>query len=224
MIFTHEDSDHAEGLFHVIEREKILILGYPEIEFSSFGRDLIKELEKQKVSKISLKRGDIFEIDGVKFNVLNPISNGKDYQRANDNNNSLCILLNYKNFSALLSGDIEKESIEEIYKLYPDLIKDITIFKVPHHGSKNSFNLDFFNLLRPKFSIISVGPNSFNHPSKEILDILEGINSNILRTDEDGAIEIETNGYKMKIKNYNFSEMIINLFDNGLKSSFSYPP
>lgn len=224
LIFTHEDSDHIEGLFHVIKREKIKNVGYPDIELSYYGKELINNLEKQNSIKINLKRGDSFEMDGIKFIVLNPVENGKDYLRANDNNNSLCILLKYKNFSLLLTGDIEKEVINEIYKLYPDLIDNLTILKVPHHGSRNSYDLNFFNLIDPEYSIISVGKNSFGHPSNEILNLLESINSKILRTDEKGAIEIEIKDNKMKIKTYDFSDMMINLLENKFSSSFSYPP
>jgi len=224
LIFTHEDSDHIEGLFHIIKREKIDYIGYPDIELSYYGKDLIDKLEIQNVKKINLKRGGSFKIEGLEFIILNPISGGKDYLRANDNNNSLCILLKYKNFSALLTGDIEVEAINDIYKLYPDLINDVTLLKVPHHGSKNSYDINFFNLIRPKYSIISVGPNVFGHPSDDILDLLSSINSEILRTDEDGAIEIDIIKNKIKINTYDFSETITNLFENRFNSSFSYPP
>lgn len=224
MIFTHEDADHIEGLFYIIEREKIKNIGYPDIELSYYGKDLINKLEKQSTNKLNLKREDSFEIDDLKFIILNPIKNGKDYLRANDNNNSLCILLEYKNFTCLLTGDIEVEAINEIYKIYPDLIRNITILKVPHHGSKNSYNIDFFNLIRPEYSIISVGQNSFGHPSDDTLKILSDINSKIFRTDDDGAIEIEIKNNKIKILTHNFSDIMINLFENKLSSSFSYPP
>jgi len=224
LTFTHEDSDHTEGLFHIIKREEVEYIAYPDVELINYGKDLINILEKQNVKKIDLKRGDSFEIDGLEFVILNPISGGKDYLRANDNNNSLCILLKYKNFSVLLTGDIEVEAINEIYKLYPDLINDLTLLKVPHHGSKNSYDMNFFNLIGPKYSIISVGSNVFGHPSDDILDLLSSINSKILRTDEDGAIEIEIKDNKIKIDTYNFSETISNLFENRFNSSFSYPP
>lgn len=213
LIFTHEDSDHIEGLFHIVKREKVKNLLYPDINLNSYGLDLIKILKENNVKKEKLKRGDSFEIDGLKFYVLNPYKGGKDYLRANDNNNSLCLIGEFRNYKFLLSGDIENEVIEEIYSLYPDKLKDTFIFKVPHHGSVNSFNLKFYLLLNPKISIISVGPNNFNHPSDEIISSLLSLNSKIFRTDKDGAIEIEIFKNNLKIKNYNFSEMTINLFD-----------
>lgn len=149
----------------------------------------------------------------MKFFVLNPYPKGKEYLRANDNNNSLCILTEYKNFKILLTGDIENEVIEEIYSLYPDKLKDIFIFKVPHHGSKNSYNENFYSILNPEISIVSVGPNRFDHPSNEIINYLLSLKSKIFRTDKDGAIEIEIFKDKFIIKNYNFSEITINLFD-----------
>lgn len=213
LIFTHEDSDHIEGLLHIIKREKIKNLLYPDINLSSYGIDLIKFLKDKGVYFDKLKRNDDFKIDGVNFFILNPYPKGKEYSRANDNNNSLCILLEYENFKILLTGDIENEAIEEIYSLYPDKLKDTFIFKVPHHGSKNSYNINFYSILNPKISIISVGSNRFDHPSNEIIDSFLSLNSEILRTDKNGAIEIKIFKNKFMIKNYNFSEITINLFD-----------
>ncbi|MBC7195594.1 MAG: MBL fold metallo-hydrolase [Caldisericia bacterium] len=213
LLFTHEDSDHIEGLLHIVKREDVKYLLYPSCPINSYGIDLIKILEKRDTKIYKLKRGDDFEIDNLKIFVINPQDGGKDYLRANDNNNSLCVLLKYENFKILLTGDIENEVIEEIYNLYPDLISNVDIFKIPHHGSKNSFSTKFYDLLDPKISILSVGPNNFNHPSKEIIDYLKSLNSEIYNTQFNGAIEIEINKNKLKVKTYNFSDMIINLFD-----------
>ena len=213
LIFTHDDIDHIEGLFHIVKREKVKTLFYPYAPINKDGIDLIKYLENENTQIKKLKRGDNFNIGNVKFYVLNPYQGGKDYLRANDNNNSICILLRFENRKILLTGDIENEAIEEIYNIYPDLINNVDIFKVPHHGSKNSFNINFYDTLDPKISIISVGPNTFNHPSNEIINYLLSLNSKIFRTDLDGAIEIEIYKNRMNIKNYNFSEIIINLFD-----------
>lgn len=221
LLFTHEDSDHIEGLLHIVKRENVKYLLYPHVPINSYGVDLIKILEKKNTHIYKLKRGDDFEIDNIKIFVLNPQEGGKDYLRANDNNNSLCILLKYGNFKILLTGDIENEAIEEIYNLYPDLISNVYIFKVPHHGSKNSFNKKFYDLLDPKISILSVGRNNFNHPSQDIINYLKSLNSKIYNTQLNGAIEIEIYENKLKIKNYNFSDMIINLFDWELNFSFS---
>ncbi|MCX8094783.1 MAG: DNA internalization-related competence protein ComEC/Rec2 [Caldisericia bacterium] len=214
VIFTHEDSDHIEGLFHVIKRVKIKNLLYPDINLSNYGIDLAKILQKEKILINKLKRGDEFEICGVKFFVLNPYPNGKEYLRANDNNNSLSIIVEYENFKFFLSGDIENEAIEEIYNLYPDKLKNVFILKVPHHGSKNSYNENFFNILNPQISVISVGSNNFGHPSDDVINYLNSLNSKIYRTDKDGAVECEIDNNKnYNIKSYNFSEITINLFE-----------
>ena len=42
--------------------------------------------------------------------------------------------------------------------------------------------------------MISVGKNNFGHPSKELLEKLKGKGIMIKRTDEDGEVEIITNG------------------------------
>ena len=51
--------------------------------------------------------------------------------------------------------------------------------------------LEFLEQVRPKVSVISVGAgNSYGHPHSETLQRLESVESNVLRTDELGAIKL----------------------------------
>ena len=94
-------------------------------------------------------------------------------------------------------GDVsEKREIDIICKYN---IENIDFFKVGHHGSNTSSNIEFINTIKPKYSLISVGENNrYNHPKDSVLDTLKS--SKIYRTDLDGSIEIKINknGYKIK--------------------------
>ena len=74
--------------------------------------------------------------------------------------------------------------------------------KVGHHGSLTSSSKKFIDEIKPKYSVISVGKNnSYGHPNKEVLSILE--DSKIYRTDQNGSIMFKINNSKLKIKTYN---------------------
>lgn len=76
-------------------------------------------------------------------------------------------------------------------------------------GSKTSSIEEFIKTVSPKIALIGVGEdNKFGHPSKITLENLEAINCEIYRTDENGEIEIRTNGGEVKI------ESIINATKN----------
>ncbi len=116
----------------------------------------------------------------------------------NENDNSIVGYLNIHNIKFLFMGDasinVEKEILEK-YKL-----TNVDFLKVGHHGSDTSSGKEFTNEINPKYSIISVGKNnSYGHPNKEVLNILN--NSKIYRTYLNGTIAIKING-NYKIKNY----------------------
>jgi len=80
--------------------------------------------------------------------------------------------------------------------LAENLQVDSDVLKVAHHGSKNSSSDDFLAAVSPLISVISVGVNNkYGHPNLETLNRLK--NSEILRTDLDGDIEILSNGLKI---------------------------
>jgi competence protein ComEC len=78
-----------------------------------------------------------------------------------------------------------------------------TVLKVPHHGSNTSSSAAFLKAVNPEMVAISVGvDNRFEHPSPEVLARLEESvgGERILRTDEDGTIEVVTDGERIWIK------------------------
>lgn len=60
--------------------------------------------------------------------------------------------------------------------------------------------MEFIKAVSPEISLIGVGKdNKFGHPSNITLENLKLINSKIYRTDENGEIEITTNGKNINI-------------------------
>ena len=69
-----------------------------------------------------------------------------------------------------------------------------------HHGSLSSTSIPFIVKSKPKYSIISCGlKNRFNHPNKYIVNRLKNMNSEILRTDMQGAFIFESDGEKLNL-------------------------
>ena len=57
------------------------------------------------------------------------------------------------------------------------------------------------NKVNPRLAVISVGENNkFNHPSSEVLDRLYKKNVRVLRTDENGQVQIIIDGEKVKMR------------------------
>ncbi len=75
-------------------------------------------------------------------------------------------------------------------KYYPDL--EVDVLKAGQHGSKKSSSSVFLEKLKPELTLISVGKNNRTKlPHQETLTRLEGINSKVYRTDQQGAIRFK---------------------------------
>ena len=99
-------------------------------------------------------------------------------------------MVEYKNFEGLLTGDADKK-----IRPYTDGTKEVEFFKVPHHGAKEALDRSFTETLSPEVSVISVGLNNrYKHPHQNSLEILVSLGSEIYRTDQNGTVEIVTDG------------------------------
>lgn len=72
-----------------------------------------------------------------------------------ENDYSVCVMFNYYDHHALLTGDLEKEGEEALVDYYDGKTKETTLpevdlFKAGHHGSKTSSTQDLLYLIKPK--------------------------------------------------------------------------
>ena len=69
-------------------------------------------------------------------------------------------------------------------------LNNIDFLGVRHHSSDTSSSKEFIDIIKPKYSIISVGRNNrYGYSNKSVLYILN--NSNFYRTDLHSLIEIK---------------------------------
>ena len=202
IIISHFDSDHVGGILSVLEElraKKVIICKQEENE--NYKR--FKEIVKNKNIKVYVvKKGDNLKIEeDIWLKILWP----KDERIKENaiNNNSIVAKLNYKSFSILLTGDIEKIAENEILKEYENSnILNASILKVAHHGSKSSSIKEFLEKVKPQIALIGVGEkNTFGHPNTGVINRLQNLNTKIYRTDEKGeiTIKIDSRG-KVKIR------------------------
>ena len=71
------------------------------------------------------------------------------------------------------------------------LKRDADFLKVGHHGSKYAATKDYLAGLSLQAAVISVGENSYGHPTEETLGRLASENIDIYRTDCDGAVILQ---------------------------------
>ena len=129
-IISHFDFDHSQSYAKILpELTASRIFITEQIEENDLFKQIMAIAKEKNIKVTYVKAGDIINIDGVKFSILHPqkeliTNNGM-------NNNSMVCKLEYKSFSMLFTGDIEKEAEELILNKNIDIKADV--LKVAHH-------------------------------------------------------------------------------------------
>jgi DNA internalization-related competence protein ComEC/Rec2 len=197
IINTHPDIDHMKGLENVAAEMDVNCVALPaSIADREEYRDLRAITTRRGIPVYTVSAGDRINLEaGVDIEVLNP--ENTPYEGKDLNPESVVLQVRYGDFSALLTGDIPKEKMDEVLK---KIQLPVDVFHVPHHGSKGSLLPGFYQKLHSRWALISVGANNnFGHPNQEVLDALAENGIGVLRTDQDGAIMVRTDGREITI-------------------------
>lgn len=161
VVMTHGDLDHRASLPEVLRRYDVSMLLTPQ--------------NADPTMDIAL--GDGTTLDIIWGNT--PMKNRNDQ--------SVVFRVLYKNYSILLTGDIEQKAEAAILATGADVRADT--LKVAHHGSMTSTSTGFLLAVDPKEAFISAGrDNRFGHPHTEVLDRLERFGIPKETTAESGVI------------------------------------
>jgi competence protein ComEC len=227
VVLTHPQKDHLGGLIEVFRQYDVQVFVATPLDSSSEGYQVLKNVVGGSgVDVVSPTTGAVIRLGLLHLDILHPsrqyiLSNAEESRQNKDggvlgvfttsrdpNDFSIVARLRFKNFDALLTGDIGPE----ISNLVADQIamsdrRTIEYIKIPHHGSKNGLTSNLLSITSPEIAVISVGKNPWGHPHQEVLKLLSdarylpaGRQVKILRTDLDGDVEIVTDGERWWIE------------------------
>jgi competence protein ComEC len=107
---------------------------------------------------------------------------------------ALVIRADWRHFSILLTADAEQE-------IAPAQTGAVDVLKVAHHGSADAGLDHLLETSVPDLAVISVGAdNTYGHPTSETLGDLAEHRVPVLRTDEDGTIEIAADASSWRVE------------------------
>lgn len=221
VLMTHPQKDHFYGLIEVLNRYHVQTFIQSDIQNNSEEyKQLDRIIQKKNIRIRYMTDGERIVISDVSLTFLWPtqsqiafgkslltgenLSLNQDVLGANSsdyNDFSLVFLLSYGNFQSLFPGDGDTR-IEKGYVGYPLPDGQLEVLKVPHHGSKTGIDEAYVDWLfggaskfsLPSVGIISVGKNTYGHPSDETISLLKEYGVSLYRTDSQGDIEIVSDG------------------------------
>lgn len=207
VIVTHADADHISGIVELLEKMeplsrwdamfykgtvRIKRLLLPELANPDEAYQRLERLAQEKnIPVYYISANEQLQFGDWQLVCLYPEKNKVSESK---NNSSLVWYASCGNFTALFTGDVEKEGEQDI--LQSEMLKqyeiaNIDLLKVAHHGSKTSSSAAFLEVIQPKCAVISCGENNrYGHPHEEVVERLESIDSKILSTTDRGQITV----------------------------------
>jgi competence protein ComEC len=195
---THGDADHAGGAGATLDifRPREVWEGVPVPRDAGLA-DLAARANARGIPWRTLQAGDVLRDGATTVRAWHPPRPDWERQRVR-NDDSLVLEIRYREVSVVLPGDIGREVEEGLARVIPSA--PVRVLKVPHHGSAGSSSMRFLTALRPQLAIISCGRgNRFGHPSPPVLARYRDVGTAVYRTDQHGAITIDTDGHTVSV-------------------------
>ena len=194
IVASHADDDHIGGLSAPLAKMKVGNVLAPETEADTRSYESLKNKSAEQGLTITHpKPGESLAFGSSKIEFYGPITESE----SDRNNGSIVMKIIYGETSFLFTGDAEREEEQEILNAGYDL--SATVLKVGHHGSKNSTTYPFLRAIMPKYAVISVGENSYGHPTEDTLSRLRDAGAKVYRTDMQGDIIAASDGKTVTI-------------------------
>jgi competence protein ComEC len=198
---THGDPDHIGGAPAILRefRPKEVWEGIPVPRFAPLNA-LRVAATASGARWTTMYRGARRVIDGVEVTAHHPAIEAWERQKVR-NDDSIVLELRVGDVSVLMTGDIGRAVEHEIAWLIPPA--RVRVLKVPHHGSLTSSSAEFLAAVKPTVAVVSAGrSNHFGHPAPEVLERYREIGAAIFRTDQDGAVTVDTDGRTVDVHTF----------------------
>lgn len=189
VVGTHPHADHIGQMDKVIENFNVgEVWMSGDTSTSQIYQKVMRAVKDNEVGYEEPRAGDVYDIGGMEITILSPKSVDGDL-----NDGSIEMRVEFGNVDFMFTGDGETGAEQGILARGHKV--NAKIMKLGHHGSKTSTTSEFFKSVSPEVAIYSAGKgNSYGHPSKEVVDRVQGAGVKLYGTDTHGTVVVTTDG------------------------------
>lgn len=231
LVSTHPHRDHASGIAETLEQfdvREVWESGH-RLEGDEAKEEWYKEFIQAiegagaKKPKASKDPRLPFRSD-IKIWVLSPakdlLAKNDDLGRKDIHDECMVLRVEADGQAVVLTGDsrfkVWRDFIVPTFGPEGHDLLEAGILDASHHGSRSFFMdsgnddpyLDGLGAVDPEFVVISVGPNTHDHPHDEALDQYEKDGRTVVRTDEVGTVTATTTSGKWQVKGQNMKRAL----------------
>lgn len=184
LVLSHLHADHANGVSTLLEMTEVERIIMPENPIDEDGllEDILQSAASHGTQVEFLAQDVELSIGGISLRLFKPGTAGDENERC------IMALCSLGDYDMLVTGDSSKSAERELIEEHT--IEDVELLIVGHHGSRYSSSGELLSQIGGENAIISVGYNSYGHPTNETLERLAAYGYNVLRTDLNGTIQI----------------------------------
>ena len=188
LVLTHYHIDHTDGLPALFAACKVgsVLLPPPTDEDKPLAKRILALAEGCGTEVRFLTEDEEIALSKrVRVRLFPPVALP---QEADQNENCLSAWVNAGNFDFLLTGDMNGEGEKALAER--TVLPDAEVILAGHHGSRSSATSHFLETVTPEVGLISVGDNTYGHPTPETVRRLQNEGADVYRTDENGTVRI----------------------------------
>ena len=183
LVLTHPHDDHVNGvlrLMHWLPVRTLVIPAAADITQAPLS-DILALAEANHTTVVRVDAQQTIAAGGISVRLYPEPCAGQE-------DGSMIVLASIGDYDTLVPGDVDTTA--EVKFLSSCTYPDIELLLVGHHGSKRSTGDAWLDAIAPDAAIISVGYNSYGHPTSDTLERLQAHHIPIYRTDQMGDITV----------------------------------
>lgn len=203
LVLTHFDMDHVGGVVGAVSGRRVKQALITSFSDDRPGANFAENyLEGLSIPIAKAEKGMSGHLGEFSWSVLSPHRGAPEAEDSNDGS----ISMKWQDSQLVLFtlADLGEKGQLRIGQEQPELFQPSSaglpvVVKVAHHGSADQAS-ELYEAMHADLALISVGQgNSYGHPTRRCLAMLEGLATRILRTDQQGAIGVEESAEGLRL-------------------------